>query len=174
MNCITVLQNILTTGRSKPQNRLEAPFPAYHRFWCFFHSKCPAITSVQNQSIGRYLHSFTSNHTSPTSPSPSPPDTSSRSSPSSYSRFHQHQVPIYPEDFVNKQAHLPVLLLYAANHTLYHSTENTPTSSGFFYMKNFLFIYLKVSYLLCQTKRYYLFIVSFFIRNLIMHIFTNL
>ena len=33
--------------------------------------------------------------------------------------------PIYQEDFVSKQVHLPVLLLYAADHTLYHSIGNT-------------------------------------------------
>ena len=38
------------------------------------------------------------------------------------------QFPICPKDFVNKQVHLPVLLLYAADHTLYHSIENTPTT----------------------------------------------
>ena len=53
------------------------------------------------------------------------PDTLLHSVSSSYSQFHLHQVPIYQEDFVNKQVHLPVLLLYAADHTLYRSIGNT-------------------------------------------------
>lgn len=57
-----------------------------------------------------------------------PPATLLHSVSSSCSQFHQHPVLIYLEDFVNKQVYLPVLLLYAANHTLYHSTENTPTT----------------------------------------------
>lgn len=34
----------------------------------------------------------------------------------------------YPKDFVSKRVRLPILLLYAADHILSHSTGNTPTT----------------------------------------------